>query len=154
MSKKYRHGVGAMILNHDNQVFVAKRMDMASGLQMPQGGLEKNENLSTALYRELEEEIGTKKFKILQQLPFSLYYDFPSYLAHEIYRGEYIGQKIDWFLMKFEGTDADINLNTKHREFAEWRWSDHTNLVNDVVYFKKTMYQIVKASFKSFFQDE
>ena len=87
---KYRPGIGAMILNGENKVFVARRMDIASGLQMPQGGIDIGEDLEVSLYRELEEEIGTANFSILNVLNFPLYYDFPYSLGLKIYKGEYI----------------------------------------------------------------
>lgn len=148
MHTKYRQGVGAMILNPQNQIFVARRMDKASGLQMPQGGTEVNEKLETTLYRELKEEIGTDTFKIVRKLDFPLYYDFPLTLANKLYNGEYLGQSIHWFVVKFEGDDKDIDLETAHREFSDWEWSDHTKLVDNVVAFKKTMYQTLVEAFK------
>ena len=144
---KYRPGIGAMILNSENKVFVARRMDIESGLQMPQGGIDFGENLEMSLYRELEEEIGTGNFSILSRLNFPLYYDFPYYLGLKIYKGEYIGQKIYWFLLRFNGLDSDIDLQKHHQEFSEWEWVNIQSLVDNVVDFKKTMYQTVSQEF-------
>lgn len=145
---KYRPGIGAMILNGENKVFVARRMDIASGLQMPQGGIDIGEDLEVSLYRELEEEIGTANFSILNVLNFPLYYDFPYSLGLKIYKGEYIGQKIYWFLLKFNGVDSEIDLQKHYQEFSDWQWADIQSLVDNVVDFKKTMYQTVVDQFK------
>jgi putative (di)nucleoside polyphosphate hydrolase len=151
MSKKYRKGIGAMILNQDKKVFVAKRMDFSSGLQMPQGGIDDGETFEKTLYREMKEEIGTDALQIIRGLNYPLFYDFPKELAPKIHKGEYLGQEIYWFLVKFEGHDNDINLETEHKEFNNWQWSDHSDLVCNVVSFKKTMYQTVVDSFRAFF---
>lgn len=143
----YRPGIGAMILNSENKVFVARRMDISSGLQMPQGGIDLGEKLEVSLYRELEEEIGTDKFSIISSLKFPLYYDFPHHLGLKIYRGGYLGQKINWFLLRFNGVDSDIDLQKHHQEFSEWQWAEIQSLVDNVVDFKKTMYQIVSQEF-------
>jgi putative (di)nucleoside polyphosphate hydrolase len=148
---KYRDGVGAMIVNKHNQVFVAKRVTIASGFQMPQGGLESNEDPEVCLYRELNEEIGTTKFSIIHHLPYFLHYNFPYELHLQIYNGEYIGQRIQWFLLRFEGEDTDINLDNPNQEFSEWFWTDYKVLVENVVGFKKTMYQTVVSEFSNYF---
>ena len=137
-----------MILNKDKKVFVARRMDFSSGLQMPQGGIDNGETLEKTLYREMKEEIGTDAFKIIRHLDYPLLYDFPRDLAPKIHNGEYLGQSIHWFLVKFEGNDDDINIETEHKEFNNWQWSDQKDLVDNVVSFKKTMYQTVVDSFK------
>lgn len=144
---KYRRGVGAMIVNKNNQVFVARRIDTLSGFQMPQGGFETEEDAEVCLYRELKEEVGTTKFSILYRLPYFLYYDFPHALQVKIYRGDYLGQSIQWFLLRFEGEDTDIDLQGPQPEFCDWLWTDYKTLVDNVVAFKKTMYQIVTSEF-------
>ncbi len=143
----YRPGIGAMILNSDNKVFVARRMDIGSGLQMPQGGIDVGEALESSLYRELEEEIGTRKFSIIAKLAYPLYYDFPHDLGLKIYKGEYVGQEIYWFLLRFEGLDSDIDLQSHHQEFSQWSWAEINSIVDNVVAFKKGMYQTVVGSF-------
>ncbi len=152
MNSKYRRGVGAMILNNDKKIFVARRMDFSSGLQMPQGGIEKDEDFETSLYRELKEEIGTDKVNIICRNSYPLYYDFPHYLSEKIYKGEYVGQGIHWFLVKFSGDDDEINIQTEDQEFSEWEWSHHSKLVDNVVGFKKTMYHTLIDIFKPQFQ--
>jgi len=146
----YRPGVGAMILNNENKVFVARRMDISSGLQMPQGGTDSHERLETSLYRELYEEIGVANFSIINKLAFPLYYDFPYTLGLKIHKGAYVGQKIHWFLLRFDGVDSDINLEMHYQEFSEWQWTDIDSLVDNVVDFKKTMYQTVSEQFMRF----
>lgn len=148
MFKGYRRGIGAMILNRDKKVFVARRMDFSAGLQMPQGGIDSGETLQNTLYREMKEEIGTDAFQIIRYLDYPLYYDFPSELAPKIHNGQYLGQEINWFLVKFDGSDRDINIETEHKEFADWKWSNYNELVNNVVSFKKTMYQTVVDAFR------
>lgn len=150
MTHQYRHGIGAMIINSEQKVFVARRLDMSSGLQMPQGGIEKNEPLESALFRELKEEISTNNFQIIHKLNYELYYDFPLELQKKIYNNEFIGQKINWFLLKFNGNDNEINLQTKHPEFSEWQWLHHIQVVNNVIGFKKTMYHTVINSLQCF----
>jgi putative (di)nucleoside polyphosphate hydrolase len=144
---RYRPGIGAMILNNENKVFVARRMDIASGLQMPQGGIDIGEKFETSLYRELDEEIGTANFSVISKLSFPLYYDFPYNLGLKIYKGAYIGQKIYWFLLRFHGIDSDINLEKHYQEFSEWQWTNVKSLVDNVVDFKKAMYQTVSEQF-------
>jgi putative (di)nucleoside polyphosphate hydrolase len=154
MNAKYRYGVGAMILNNDKKIFVARRADYSSGLQMPQGGIEQGEDLETSLYRELKEEIGTNQVNIIQKIRHPLYYNFPYYLSERIYKGQYIGQGIHWFLVHFTGDDKDINLCTEDQELSDWEWLHHSKLVDNVVGFKKTMYYTVLESFKDKFKDK
>jgi putative (di)nucleoside polyphosphate hydrolase len=142
MIKGYRLGVGAMI-RKNNKILVARRLDGSSGMQMPQGGIESNESLEEVLFRELQEEIGTQNFVILEKIKLPLYYDFPAHLVNRIYNGKYKGQGIYWFLLDFLGEDSDINLNTSHREFSNWAWCEQDQLVDGVVAFKKTMYKTV-----------
>jgi putative (di)nucleoside polyphosphate hydrolase len=146
MIKGYRPGVGAMI-RKNNQILVAKRLDGSSGMQMPQGGIESDESLEEVLFRELEEEIGTKNCTILGKIKMPLYYDFPQPLVNKIYNGKYQGQGIFWFLLDFVGHDSEINLNTSHREFLSWDWTRQEHLVDGVVAFKKTMYATVLNCF-------
>ncbi len=143
MTNEHRNGIGAMIFNSDKKIFVAKRVNLLSGLQMPQGGIDSGESLEEALYRELEEEIGTTKFVISHVLPFTVSYDFPYDLGMKIYKGEYVGQKLKWFLLRFDGQDSDIVIQTTHPEFAEWQWINIDEIVDNTVFFKKTMYKIV-----------
>lgn len=148
MDKEYRYGVGAMIINSNNQVFVAQRLDVTSGFQMPQGGLDPNESLETCLFRELREEIGTDNCIIMQRIKQPLYYDFPKKINGSLYNGRYVGQAIYWFLVRFQGEDSEINIHTAHPEFSNWRWSNINTVVDNVIDFKKTIYQIVINQFK------
>jgi putative (di)nucleoside polyphosphate hydrolase len=138
----YRQGVGVMLLNADNRVFVAKRIDMTSeAWQMPQGGIDPGESARECALRELQEEIGTDKAEILYEAPGWYDYDLPPDLVPKIWGGKYRGQQQKWFLMRFTGTDADINLETEHPEFLEWKWIAPHELPDIIVPFKRALYQ-------------
>ena len=136
-----RVGVGIVLLNQENNVFVGKRIDNPSdSWQMPQGGIEKNENFLEAAKRELEEETGIKNIKIIKEFDKWLEYDLPKNLLGKIWKGKYRGQKQKWFIMKFLGKNEEINLKTKNPEFLEWKWIDPKNLPNVAVNFKVNIY--------------
>jgi putative (di)nucleoside polyphosphate hydrolase len=143
MKKEYREGVGAVILNNAGLVFIAKRIDTADTWQMPQGGLEKNEVHKVALMRELKEEIGTNNFKIINQIN-DLIYDLPIDIAKTLWGGKYIGQRQTWFFLEFLGNDEEFNLNFMPKpEFSEWKWVYYQDLIDIIVFFKKSLYQTV-----------
>jgi len=149
----YRSGVGIMLLNAQNHVFVAKRIDTRSeAWQMPQGGIDHGETPIEAAKRELMEETGTDKATILQESRAWLTYDLPDDLIPTIWGGKYRGQKQKWFAMRFTGTDTDtdtdININTPHPEFCEWKWAPITTLPDLIVPFKRALYEAVVAEFK------
>lgn len=144
----YRPCVGMMILNKDNKVLVAKRLDnMADAWQMPQGGIDDGEDPRTALYREMEEEIGTRNAKIIDEHKDWLTYDLPDNLIGKIWKGRYRGQKMKWFLMRYLGQDSDINIETDHPEFSEWKWMDMDRVPHAIVEFKQPLYEQLVAYF-------
>lgn len=142
----YRPGVGIMLINDDKKVFVAKRIDMrAEAWQMPQGGIDEGEDPLTAAMRELEEETGTARAKMLYETPQWLTYDLPNDLVPKIWKGRFRGQKQKWFLMQFTGSNTDINIETQHPEFSEWKWADVRQLTELIVPFKKNLYAQIVA---------
>lgn len=147
----YRSGVGIMLLNARGQVFVAKRIDtQAEAWQMPQGGIDNGETPEAAARRELLEETGTDKAKILAESAAWYTYDLPEALVSQVWGGKYRGQKQKWFLMRFTGTDADININTEHPEFSEWQWATPATLPDLIVPFKRQLYTELLAEFRSY----
>ena len=137
-----RIGVGIVVLNKDNNVFVAKRKDNPiDKWQMPQGGVDQGENLLSAMYRELLEETNISSIKVIKELEYWLQYELPKNLLGIIWKGKYRGQKQKWFIVRFTGNNSEINLNTKNPEFIEWKWIDCNELPNVIVDFKKHIYE-------------
>ena len=138
-----RIGVGAIVINKDNKIFVGKRKDFPinNKWQMPLGGVNDGENLVVALKRELEEETSIKSIKILKEIDEWTEYELPNYLLGKIWKGKFRGQKQKWFILKFTGTDDEINLKTSHPEFIEWKWVRPDTLPNIIVDFKKNLYK-------------
>ena len=134
-----RSGVGIIVLNKENKVFVAKRIDNPKNFwQMPQGGINKNEKSENAVYRELYEETGIKKAKIILKSKKWFQYSIPLPLRKKLWKGRYLGQKQKWFLMKFGGNEKkDINLNIHKAEFCDWKWVNIEDLEKIIVPFKK-----------------
>ncbi len=146
----YRPGVGMMLLNAQHQVFVAKRIDMTSeAWQMPQGGIDDGEEPGAAALRELKEEIGTDKATVLAESAQWLTYDLPDHLIPKLWGGRFRGQKQKWYLMRFDGADADIDIATTHAEFSEWKWVAMETLPDIIVPFKRVMYQQLVDEFRS-----
>ena len=144
-----RSGVGIVVLNKDNKVFVAKRIDNQKNFwQMPQGGVDKGENYLTAAYRELEEETSIKNVDLVKELNGLISYELPKNLLGIIWKGKYRGQKQKWFVMKFLGEDSEINIKTRYPEFCEWKWIDLDNITDLVVDFKLQVYEEVKKKVK------
>jgi putative (di)nucleoside polyphosphate hydrolase len=140
-----RVGVGIVLLNNENNVFVGKRIDNPKKFwQMPQGGVEKNENFLQAAKRELEEETGVKSTKLIKEIGGWLQYDLPIKLQSKIWRGKYSGQKQKWFIMRFAGKIGEINIKTKKPEFLDWKWINSSELPNVVVDFKLNIYKKIK----------
>ena len=136
-----RIGVGIIVLNNKNQVFVGKRKDNPGNKwQMPQGGIDKGEDFISAMKRELMEETSIKNIKILKELEHLYQYDLPKNLVGIIWKGKFRGQKQKWFITRFLGKDTEINLKTKHPEFIEWKWIEPEKLPEVIVYFKKEIY--------------
>ncbi len=146
----YRFGVGIMLLNAGGLVFVARRNDMPGDhWQMPQGGIDENEAPRSAALRELREEIGTDRAVILAEAQTWLTYDLPRDLASTAWSGQYRGQRQKWFAARFIGADAEINLDTEHPEFTDWRWVEVTALPELIVPFKRRLYLDVIEEFRS-----
>ena len=137
-----RVGVGIILLNSKNQVFVGKRKDNPNDKwQMPQGGVDDGEDYLTAMRRELNEETSIKNIQIIKEINHTYEYELPKNLIGIIWKGRFRGQKQKWFITKFLGNDNEVNLNTKHQEFIEWKWVDANMLPNIIVEFKKKLYQ-------------
>ena len=144
-----RIGVGAIVLNQKNQVFVGKRKDNpVDKWQMPQGGVNKNENLLDAMIRELDEETSIRNIKIIKEFDFWLEYELPENLLGIIWKGKFRGQKQKWFIVRFMGKENEINLKTKYPEFIEWKWIDMNNLPLVIVDFKKEVYKKILFELK------
>ena len=147
-----RHGVGIIVLNQHNKVFVGKRKDNPiDKWQMPQGGIDENETPFDAMRRELEEETSIKKIEVLKEIENWLEYELPPNLLGKIWKGKYRGQKQKWFIVRFTGNESEINLRTEHQEFIEWKWIDYKLLPKVIVNFKKDVYQKLEIELKSFF---
>ncbi|MDC3179751.1 RNA pyrophosphohydrolase [Candidatus Pelagibacter sp.] len=140
-----RSGVGIIVLNKKNRIFVAKRIDNAKNFwQMPQGGINEGEDYLSAAYRELEEETSIKKVELIKELDGFITYLLPDHLLGIIWKGKYKGQKQKWFIMKFIGEDKEINIQTKKPEFLEWKWIELETLTEVVVDFKLHVYKELK----------
>tara|TARA_B100000579_G_scaffold117685_1_gene94586 strand:+ start:19 stop:504 length:486 start_codon:yes stop_codon:yes gene_type:complete len=145
----FRNGVGIVVLNKDNKVFVAKRIDNPKNFwQMPQGGVDDGENFFNAALRELEEETGMKKVKLIQEIDGIMTYELPNHLLGIIWKGKYKGQKQKWFLMRYLGSDDEINIQTNKPEFLEWKWIDLDMITEVVVDFKLHIYKELKKKIK------
>jgi putative (di)nucleoside polyphosphate hydrolase len=146
-----RIGVGAIVLNNKNQVFVGKRKDNPiDKWQMPQGGVNKNEDYLTAMKRELYEETNIKNIDVLKEFSEWLEYDLPKNLLGIIWKGKFRGQKQKWFITRFTGNDDEININTEYPEFIEWKWLEINELPNVIVNFKKDVYKKILIELKNF----
>ena len=145
-----RTGVGIILLNNENRIFVGRRIDNPENFwQMPQGGVNKNENFLEAAKRELEEETSIKSTKLIKELDKWLEYDLPKNLLGKIWKGKYRGQKQKWYIMKFLGRNDEININTKNPEFLDWKWIKPLALPDVVVNFKINMYKKLTEELKS-----
>ena len=140
-----RVGVGIVLLNHENNIFVGKRIDNPKdSWQMPQGGVNKNENFLKAAKRELEEETGIKSVELIKELDGWFKYDLPKDLLGKLWKGKYRGQKQKWFVMKFIGKIDEINLKSKNPEFFDWKWIKPSELPEIAVNFKVDIYKEIK----------
>ena len=144
-----RDGVGIVVLNSKNKVFVAKRIDNPKNFwQMPQGGKDESENYFEAAIRELQEETSIKNVTLIKEIDDFITYLLPNHLLGIIWRGKFKGQKQKWFIMKFNGSDDEINVNTLKPEFLEWKWVEIDQLINVVVDFKRDVYKKVTSEIK------
>ena len=144
-----RCGVGIVLLNDSNKVFVAKRIDNPKNFwQMPQGGVDEGEDFLKAAYRELEEETSIKNVELIKELEGTITYELPDRLLGIIWKGKYRGQKQKWFLMRFIGQEEEINVETKNPEFLDWKWIELDQITEVVVDFKLHVYKELKEKIK------
>lgn len=147
----YRPAAGVMLVNADGKVFVGQRLDSAlEAWQMPQGGIDPGESAEDAAIREIGEETGIdpRHIEIVARAPTELTYDLPADLVARLWKGKWRGQRQTWFLARFTGTDADVNIATAHPEFRAWRWADPDDLPAMIVPFKKALYEAVLDAFR------
>jgi len=144
-----RSGVGIVVLNNENKVFVAKRIDNPKNFwQMPQGGVDKDENYYKAALRELKEETSIISVKLIQEIDKKFTYILPDHLIGIIWKGKFKGQTQKWFVMRFIGNESEININTKHPEFLDWKWINLDDLTKIAINFKLDVYKNVKREVK------
>ena len=154
MIEKYRNlplrmGVGIAVLNKNNKIFVAKRIDNPKNYwQMPQGGVDVDEKYYQAALRELKEETSIESVSLLKEIDGFTYYELPDYLLGIIWKGKFKGQKQKWYLVRFDGEESEINVKTKKPEFFEWKWIDIEDLTNVVVHFKLGVYEKIYNEIK------
>ncbi|MEQ1790446.1 MAG: RNA pyrophosphohydrolase, partial [Rickettsiales bacterium] len=147
----YRPCVGIMLLNDKNHVFVGKRIDTKSeAWQMPQGGIDDEEEPVAAAMREMLEETGTNKATIIAESSQWHDYDLPEHLVPLLWNGRFRGQRQKWFCLRFTGNDSDININTENPEFCEWQWTEMQNVPNLIVPFKQKLYQNIVSEFTQY----
>ncbi len=148
--RPYRRGVGAVLINAEGKVFVARRIDTpGEAWQLPQGGIDEGETPRQAVLRELAEEIGTDKAEIIAESADWLSYDLPDDLADKVWGGRYRGQMQKWFALRFTGAEEDIDLNaSQHPEFTDGKWVAMEDLPRLIVPFKRTLYENIVAQFR------
>jgi len=150
--KEYRRGVGIMLLDRRNHIFVGRRIDTPDAWQMPQGGIDKDEKPRVAALRELKEEVGIDRAEILAKTKDWHIYELPGQLHLQAWGGRYRGQMQKWFAMRFLGSDADIRLDAHHPEFDAWKWVTRDELIRLIVPFKRQLYLDVLEEFKALFE--
>jgi 8-oxo-dGTP pyrophosphatase MutT (NUDIX family) len=151
-SRKYRRGVGILLVNQRREIFIARRNDVEDAWQMPQGGIDSRESPEQAAFRELKEEIGTDNAKIVAASSGWFYYDVPEDIAKKAWGGRWKGQRQKWFVMLFTGIDEEIDLATEHPEFDAWRWATIAELSSLAVTFKRDLYASLLEEFSSILQ--
>jgi len=152
-TSEYRSGVGMLLFNKEGLVFVGDRIDeKEESWQLPQGGVDPEEDLNQALLREAMEEIGTNNFRVIKRTADWLHYDLPSHISCNFWGGKYKGQRQIWFLCEFLGSDSDININNHNvPEFSSWKWVDRNEIVALSVDFKKDIYKKILSEFSPYF---
>jgi len=144
----YRQGVGMLVLSKSGEVFVGQRIDTTmEAWQLPQGGVDEGERLEAAALRELEEELGTNNVEIIDRSEDWLQYDLPEDIRPKVWGGRFRGQQQIWFVMRFLGEDTEINLDTEHPEFSDWKWLSWDELDRVIVPFKRQLYQELKKRY-------
>ena len=144
-----RSGVGIIVLNKENKVFVAKRIDNPKNFcQMPQGGIDRRENFYEAALRELKEETSIVSVKLIKEIDDKFTYILPDHLIGIIWKGKFKGQIQKWFIMRFVGNESEINIKTKYPQFLDWKWIDPENLTKIAVHFKLEVYKKLKSEIK------
>lgn len=152
--RPYRLGVGIVLLNPQGEVFVAQRLDTdADAWQMPQGGMDAGEDPRDTAFREMEEEIGTNNAVCIAETEDWITYDLPEDLADKVWKGRFRGQKQKWFLLEFLGNDSDINIDTEHPEFKDWKWATFEHLPDLIISFKRPLYEQVVVAFSAYVRD-
>lgn len=147
--RPYRPGVGIVLFNRKGEVFIGERIDNPDKWQMPQGGIDEGEAPEIAVFREMEEEIGTRNAKIVGMMSDWLFYDIPLHTANKLWDAKYRGQKQKWIALEFLGDDSEINLEAHHHpEFSQWKWVPLSHLLDYIVSFKREMYATVIEEFK------
>jgi putative (di)nucleoside polyphosphate hydrolase len=153
----YRRNVGAVLFNRDGLVLVARRAHLpnaeavAGGWQLPQGGIDEDEEPRAAVFRELAEEIGTANAELLAEHPEWLSYDLPEELIGKAFKGRFRGQRQKWFALRFLGADSEIRLDADpHPEFDAWRWAELSELPALAVSFKRPIYEVLARDFAPF----
>ena len=137
-----RVGVGAIVLNEFNKVLVGKRKDNPiDKWQMPQGGVDEDEDFYSAMKRELYEETSIRSFKLIREIKRWLTYELPENLKGKIWKGKFRGQKQKWYILRFTGDEQEINVNTKNPEFIDWKWITIEELPRSIVDFKRKVYE-------------
>ena len=144
-----RNGVGIVVLNNQNKIFVAKRIDNPKNFwQMPQGGVDEGEDYYEAALRELKEETSIVSVELIQEISKKLTYILPNHLVGIIWKGRFKGQKQKWFVMRFLGNESEINIKTKHPEFLDWKWINIDDLPKIAVKFKLNVYKNIRQELK------
>ena len=148
--RKYRKCVGIMIINDDKKILVGRRLDHPSGFwQMPQGGIDDKEDPEEAVWREMMEEIGTNKAELIKVSNQWIKYDIPSETLKTLPWGhKYVGQMQKWFAFRFTGNNNDINVQTVNPEFSEWKWTNISSIIDNIVPFKRNVYGAILEEFK------
>lgn len=151
LEQSYRPGVGIVLFNRNGHVLIAERLDNPDSWQMPQGGIDAGEAPEIAVFREMEEEIGTRNAEIIGMMKDWIYYDLPPALSKKLWGGKYLGQRQKWIALKFLGQDSDINLETHtHPEFSRWKWVPLGTLPDYAVPFKRAVYERLIKEFAQF----